>query len=211
MEEPQQMVEIVARVPVNVRDLIEKQRQREELESGRKMDFADAAGDTLSCLTYVYEAEQQAARRGETREQDRQLSRPFASIQAEVGVWQVTTFKAPDGMRADDPLFIMAMRKHLKKEVDELELALTSHHYRPEPEVTEEMADVQILLLGMAARLGVNLEEATLRKLEINRRRKWSNPPPGEPARHINPPSCSGNGACASECPGHPATEVKGA
>lgn len=44
--------------------------------------------------------------------------------------------------------------------------------FAPE-EVTDEVADVLIMLLDFGKRKGINLEQAVLRKLEINRLREW--------------------------------------
>lgn len=41
------------------------------------------------------------------------------------------------------------------------------------PDLGEELADVAIYLLGLAEILGVDLEDEVLRKMEINRRRRY--------------------------------------
>lgn len=67
---------------------------------------------------------------------------------------------------------------HLVREVVELAAAATEPGGSREREsaVAEEVADCFMLLVGIAADLHVNLADAVLAKLAINRARKWKAP-----------------------------------
>jgi|SRR3989344_5445589 len=48
-----------------------------------------------------------------------------------------------------------------------------SKHNRGQPGVAEEFADVMIFILGMCESMGFDLEKELLRKIEINKNRKY--------------------------------------
>ena len=48
-----------------------------------------------------------------------------------------------------------------------------SKHNRNQPGVAEEFADVLIFILGMCEKLGFDLEKELVRKIEINKKRKY--------------------------------------
>ena len=48
-----------------------------------------------------------------------------------------------------------------------------SKHNKNQPGVAEEFADVTIFILGMCEKLGFDLEKELIRKIEINRKRKY--------------------------------------
>lgn len=56
----------------------------------------------------------------------------------------------------------------IRKEVNELEMASES-----EAEYAEELADVIIMSLSVAGRLGIDIDAAVRRKMEINKKRPW--------------------------------------
>lgn len=56
----------------------------------------------------------------------------------------------------------------IRKEVDELEMASES-----EAEYIEELADVIIMCMSVAGKLGIDIDAAVHRKMEINRDRPW--------------------------------------
>ena len=58
---------------------------------------------------------------------------------------------------------------YLYGEVGEAHAAYRSH----KPDLGEELADVAIYLLGLAEILGFDLEDEVLRKMEINRARRY--------------------------------------
>lgn len=58
----------------------------------------------------------------------------------------------------------------LETEVSE---AFTAYFNEPRDHFAEELADVAIYLLGMAEIAGVDLEDALLRKIEKNKRRRY--------------------------------------
>lgn len=58
---------------------------------------------------------------------------------------------------------------YLYGEVGEAFAAYRKH----KPDLGEELADVAIYLLGLAEILGVDLEDQVLRKMEINRNRRY--------------------------------------
>lgn len=58
---------------------------------------------------------------------------------------------------------------HLYGEVAEAHAA----YHKRKPDLGEELADVAIYLLGLAEILGFDLEEQVVRKMEINRKRRY--------------------------------------
>jgi NTP pyrophosphatase (non-canonical NTP hydrolase) len=55
---------------------------------------------------------------------------------------------------------------------EELSEAFTKHN-RNQPGVAEEFADVTIFILGMCEQMGFDLEKELIRKIEINKNRKY--------------------------------------
>lgn len=49
-----------------------------------------------------------------------------------------------------------------------------SKHNKNQPGVAEEFADVMIFILGMCESMGFDLEKELLRKIEINKKRKYT-------------------------------------
>ena len=64
----------------------------------------------------------------------------------------------------------------IRKEVNELEMASET-----EEEYAEELADVIIMSLSVAGKLGIDIDAAVRRKMEINRQRPWKH---GKEAEH---------------------------
>lgn len=85
----------------------------------------------------------------------------------DIGLWQKRTFGERDLTRG-------TVNK-LKTEAEELALALFTNDYVPDEagKVRDEIADVGILLFGLAAHLGVDLGAAMADKMDRNRERKW--------------------------------------
>ena len=80
------------------------------------------------------------------------------AFQEEVGEWAAATFKQQT---------IASKIAHMRRELIELEKA---------PNDAGEMADLLILLCGIAALAEVDLMEAARIKMEVNRARTWSEP-----------------------------------
>lgn len=55
----------------------------------------------------------------------------------------------------------------IRREVNELEMTLSEEEY------VEELADVIIASLSVAGKLGIDIDEAVRRKMEINKARPW--------------------------------------
>ena len=49
-----------------------------------------------------------------------------------------------------------------------------SKHNKSQPGVAEEFADVMIFILGMCEQMGFDLEKELVRKIEINKKRKYT-------------------------------------
>jgi len=49
-----------------------------------------------------------------------------------------------------------------------------SKHNKNQPGVAEEFADVMIFILGMCEQMGFDLEKELVRKIEINKKRKYT-------------------------------------
>lgn len=82
----------------------------------------------------------------------------LTQFQSEVNKWQTETFPAST---ANSKI------AHLRQEIEEL-----AEH----PKDAAEMADILILLCGIASLAGVDLLEAAKAKMEINRKRTWGTP-----------------------------------
>jgi len=92
----------------------------------------------------------------------------------EIAEWQNKTFGSATSL---------SKVNHLKKEVDELIIALKYKYenisYRQEEDICEEFADCFILLFGAADSYGFtfdNICEIINKKMEINKLRKCGNP-----------------------------------
>ena len=92
-------------------------------------------------------------------------------LQLEIGDWQDATFPKSTAL---------STLSHLAKEVLELNYAMLAG----EP-VAEELADCQHLLFGIANKCGLNLYEETIKKFEINKKRKWGKPDADGVVEHI--------------------------
>lgn len=86
-------------------------------------------------------------------------------LQAEIGEWGDSNF----GPEVD----VVVLKNKLRGEVDELDLALASSGNTRSDAVEDEAADVAIYLLRLAYRLGFSLLFAVVRKMIVNRARKW--------------------------------------
>lgn len=96
---------------------------------------------------------------------------------AEVNEWQRATF--PDGTARSAAV-------HLLKE---------AHELAADPHDAEEMADVLMLVAGVADRAGVDLHAALRAKLEKNRQRKWGKPDADGVVEHVREPEGVAHGA----------------
>lgn len=83
------------------------------------------------------------------------------TLQQQVTAWQDATFPKTD---------VRSYVKKLVHEVDELESSIHLGHF---VKTVEELADVQIVLWGLANKLGINLDAAVEDKHRINQQRKW--------------------------------------
>jgi hypothetical protein len=88
-------------------------------------------------------------------------------LAAEIVAWQRATF--PHGTAA-------SAADHLLREAVELQDVPTD---------ADEIADVFLLIVGVADRAGVNLADAVARKLAINRARTWGEPDEMNVVEHI--------------------------
>jgi len=105
----------------------------------------------------------------------------FAGLQRSVGEWANQTFA-----RATDASIVA----HLRREVAELDTLARWRTERPDiawndDNYAEEMADCLLLLLHLAHRNGVNLEEAARRKYAVNRQRHWGEPDAEGVVEHV--------------------------
>ena len=62
----------------------------------------------------------------------------------------------------------------IRREVNELEMTLSEEEY------VEELADVIIASLSVAGKLGIDIDAAVRRKMEINRARPWKHEKDGK-------------------------------
>jgi hypothetical protein len=91
----------------------------------------------------------------------------FRKFQQDLHIWQVNTFPQSD---------VHAKLSHLKQEIAELE---------ENPSDVMEMADIVILVTGLAAIQGYDLSNAIEQKFEINKTRKWGTPDKNGVVNHI--------------------------
>lgn len=89
------------------------------------------------------------------------------AFQADLGKWQKATFP----QSTHESKF-----KHLLKEVKELEQDMTDGI---------EMADIVMLIVGMAEVQGIDLSAKLAEKFEINKNRKWGTPDKDGVVHHI--------------------------
>ncbi len=98
-------------------------------------------------------------------------------LQLEIADWQDKTFPEANAL---------SKMSHLAKEVIELNKALVSFtHEEAVEDVSNELADCQHLLFGIASKRGINLYEATRKKFEINKKRIWGKPDSNGVVEHL--------------------------
>lgn len=97
--------------------------------------------------------------------------RTLQQIVGEINRWQDTVFTRATPVSA---------AAHLKKEAQEL---------WEDPYDEEEIADIFILLAGVAHLAGVDLEAAVEKKMKINRERTWGEPDAEGVVEHIRAPT----------------------
>lgn len=103
----------------------------------------------------------------------------FRDIQASVGDWAA---------KAIGPCSWSGITRHMHHEVVEIEEELVEIDNLNSPFVEPsnpskknlslEIADIVILAMHLASKEGIDLEEAVLTKMEINKKRTWSKPDP---------------------------------
>lgn len=93
--------------------------------------------------------------------------RAFQQITKEINEWQAQVFKKATADSA---------ARHLLREAKELV---------EEPENGEEMADIFLLLAGVAYLSGVDLESEIEKKMAINRARTWREPDAEGVVEHV--------------------------
>lgn len=81
------------------------------------------------------------------------------ALQASIGEWAAATF--PDRPTS-------GIVKHMRREVEELDIAVED-----DGGSAYEVADVIILALNLAHRMGFSAAEAVEAKMRVNRARKW--------------------------------------
>lgn len=94
------------------------------------------------------------------------------------GLWESTDYTVQvileevehEGTPCDDPDDVLrcCATEPIRKEVDELEMESES-----EEEYAEELADVIIMSLSVAGKLGIDIDAEVRRKMEINKGRPW--------------------------------------
>lgn len=89
-------------------------------------------------------------------------------FQKELHNWQLKTFPQST---------LLSKLAHLKKEVIELDQNPTDGY---------EMADIIMLVCGMAAIEGIDISSVLQEKFEINKNRKWGTPDKDGVVLHIN-------------------------
>ena len=95
-------------------------------------------------------------------------------MQDEIGAWGDATF--PNGDR-------YGVVSHFREEVREFLDVADSIPNNPQYDEAEEAADVFLLLLHFAHKVGFDLETVTERKMAVNRLRTWNTTP--EPEGHF--------------------------
>jgi len=105
-------------------------------------------------------------------------------LQNEIKKWSDSTF---GNHRTGTPIAY-----HLKKEIDEVIVALENHHKGADDgtknRVKFELVDCLTLLVDIAAHEDINmfdLVDASFEKLEINKKRKWGKPDENGVVEHI--------------------------
>ena len=88
-------------------------------------------------------------------------------LQNKIAKWQNKTF----GDSKDRPVAVLT---HLKREIEELKFGVTVT--KDKKEISRELADCVILLVGLAEAFKIDLETAVDEKMEVNRKRKWKKP-----------------------------------
>ena len=68
------------------------------------------------------------------------------------------------------------MMNHLKEEIQEIETELNKFPSVNKEALQNELADAIILLVGIADAFRIDLTEATHKKMQINKKRKWGKP-----------------------------------
>jgi len=105
-------------------------------------------------------------------------------LQLRIGNWQQRTFG--ESGRA------LATAKHLREEADELIQSIKSSECGRISgdfnRISNEIADVFILLAGVAHRVGVDIEDAVEAKMSENMRRTWKAPDAEGIIRHQEEP-----------------------
>lgn len=125
------------------------------------------------------------------------MSKSLDELLVAVNAWQQDTFPRSD---------VMDYFATLKREIAELgRLPMF------DPRVREEIADVAIVLFGLADRAGVDLASAIEWKLAINRTRRWGEPDAYGVIEHIDeaslPSGCDIPGALAESLPNSEPTQ----
>jgi len=112
-----------------------------------------------------------------------EISKP-QNLQNEIKKWSDGTFGSH---RTGTPI-----AHHLKKEIDEVIEATLNRHISDNPTTRKhlkfELADCLILLLDVAAHESIDVTElldASFKKLEINKKRKWGEPDENGVFEHI--------------------------
>lgn len=93
-------------------------------------------------------------------------------LQREIGHWQREAF---------GDLNVADQMKKLRSEINELQQGVDSQE-----DVSDELADVYIVLAGICNLYGVSLEAVAHRKLQVNKFRSWERKPDGQ-FQHVEP------------------------
>lgn len=86
--------------------------------------------------------------------------------QESIEEWRVATFGAPPSAK----LAAIRLATRANKEMAELLHELSAENAAA---AAEEIADVVIVLYGIATRLGFNVQQLVNRKMDVNRSREW--------------------------------------
>jgi NTP pyrophosphatase (non-canonical NTP hydrolase)/transcriptional regulator with XRE-family HTH domain len=123
----------------------------------------DAAGVVLAALGTMLRASEPVSRVVVRTNGKHSAAQTLMDVQGEITAWGEATFPTAT------PL---STALHLAAEVDELVAALQA--WPPDPDaIQDEIADVLILALQVAGRLGVRTDLAIQRKMAVNRGRAW--------------------------------------
>ncbi len=96
----------------------------------------------------------------------------MGKLQLKIDDWQEKTFPHATAL---------SKMSHLTKEIIELNKSLINRDG-----IGSELADCQHLLFGIASKCGLNLEEETRKKFEINKQRRWGKPDKNGVVEHID-------------------------